>query len=306
MFSRLGTVCALLLALLVLALALPGCDFSEEEQTFPPPPPRGAPGPFRVDQTPAWSPDGRYIAYHHDAGWTEDSTDVSGLYILDLETDATRLVVEGSAWSPDWRPDGARIAFTTGNVYTVRPDGSDLQQVTGFGASFFPRWSPDGRTLTFSRSGTQEEVGIWFGHLADSTFTKFGFGAAPADWSPGGDRVVYDKTQIFVADTSRVDSTQLTSNDAVDNRYQAWSPDGQWIAWSPLDETGFELWVMRADGTEQQKLADGGSFPAWGPDSERIVFAKPAQGSDLTALWTIRRDGTDLQQVTDPSRNPLN
>jgi Tol biopolymer transport system component len=63
---------------------------------------------------------------------------------------------------------------------------------------------------------------------------------------------------------------------------------------------------MRADGTDKRKLADGGSFPAWSPNSERIVFSKPAQGSDLTALWTIHRDGTDLQQITDPSRNPLN
>jgi len=294
-----------LAGLIVLAVALAGCDFSEEEQTWPPPTP---PEVFPTDRTPAWSPGGDRIAYHHDAGGTEDTTDVSGLYVLNLETDATRLLVEGSARSPDWRPDGERIAFTTGNIYTIRPDGSDLQRVTGFGSSFDPRWSPDGRTITFGRSGTQEEVGIWFGYLADSTFTKFGFGATSADWSPGGDRVVYDKTQIFVADTSRVDSTQLTRNDAVDNRYPAWSANGDWITWSLLLEGQpfFELWLMRSDGTEQQRLVDRGREPAWGPQSEHIVFSRPAADSAYTALWTIRRDGSELKQITNPSRNPLN
>jgi len=47
------------------------------------------------------------------------------------------------------------------------------------------------------------------------------------------------------------------------------------------------------------------AFWAWGPGFDRLVFAKPAQGSNLTALWTIRRDGSDLRQITAPSRNPL-
>mgnify|MGYP006294563551 CR=1 FL=1 len=283
---------------ILLALALfGGCDSYEPDP----------PDVRRVDRFPAWSPSGDRITYLHAAGPTKDTTDVTGLYILDLETDSTWLVAEGLVTSPDWRPDGERIAFAAGDIFTIRPDGSDLRRASEFGSSFNPHWSPDGKTISFGRSGTTEEVGIWFGYLPDSTFTKFGFGATPADWSPRGHRIVYNfQDQLWTADTSRTDSTQLISNEFVNNRDPAWSPNGEWIAWAPITDDGSEIWVMRSDGTEQQKLIDRGREPAWGPNSERIVFSRPASDSDYTALWTIRRDGSDLRQITNPSRNPLN
>lgn len=260
----------------------------------------------RVDRFPAWSPDGTRIAYLHDAGPTEDTTDMTGLYVLDVDADSTWLVTEGLVTSPDWRPDGERIAFATGDIFTIRYNGADLRRETGFGSSFRPHWSPKGLTISFGRSGTTEEVGVWFVHLEDSTFTRFGW-VAYSDWSPDGDRIVYNyEDQLWTADTSRTDSTQLTDNDYVDNRNPAWSPDGEWITWAPITDDGSEIWVMRADGSQKQKLTDRGRDPAWGPNSERIVFAKPARDSNYTALWTIRRDGSDLRQLTDPSRNSVN
>lgn len=113
--------------------------------------------------------------------------------------------------------------------------------------------------------------------------------------------------QLWTADTSATDSVQVTDNDFVNNRYPAWSPNGEWITWSPINDDGnYELWIMRPDGTEQQRLVDRGREPAWGPNAERIVFSRPASDSDYTALWTIRRDGSDLRQITTPSRNPVN
>jgi TolB protein len=284
-----------LFAVLLALVLWGGCD-----TTIAPP---AQPDVQRVDRFPAWSPDGSRIAYLHDAGPTPDTTDVTGLYVLDLEADSTWLAVEGLAASPDWRPDGERIAFAAGDIFTIRSDGSDLQRVTTFGSSFHPRWSPDAKTLTFGRSGTTEVVGVWFAHLPDSTFSRFGWIASPADWAAHGKRIVYqDEDQIWTADTTWVDATQLTNNNLIANPYPAWSPDGDWIVWAPDSE----IWVMRSDGSEQQKLVDRGREPAWSPNSERIVFSRPAQERDLTALWTIRRDGSELRQITTPSRNPLN
>jgi Tol biopolymer transport system component len=310
MSSRFGTIYFLLPTLLVLAVLSSGCD-TNENQTMPPP--NGAPPPHPVDQTPAWSPSGDRIAYHHNALWTPDSVDdVSGLYMLNLETDSTRLLMEGSARSPDWRPDGKRIAFTTGNIYTIRPDGSNLQQVTDHGSAFFPSWSPDGTRLAYDAT-TLPQPGIWLVDPDGSTRKNLGLGRYP-DWSVHGKRLVYEGSpgtsesgpQLWTSDTSATDSTQLSDNAFENNRYPKWSRDGEWIAWSPITENGYEIWIMRSDGSEKQKLADRGRDPAWGPNSERLVFAKPGRESDLTALWTIQRDGSDLRQITTPSRNPLN
>jgi len=302
--SRFDVTDSLRPTLLALVLLAGGCGLIDSEKQ------RDRTGRdrelFPTDQTPAWSPSGDRIAYHHDARRTDDTTDVRGLYVLNLETDSTRLVAEGSARSPDWRPDGKRIAFKTGDVYTIRPDGSGLKRVTEFGTSSGPRWSPDGRTITFGRSGSTEEVGVWFAHLSDSTFTRFGWVASPADWSPEGERIAYqNEDELWIADTSRTDSTQLTDNGYAANRHPAWSPNGEWVAWTPLPPgDGQELRVMRSDGSGKQKLTDGGRDPSWGPNSKRIVFSKRARNSDLTALWMIRRDGSDLRQLTAPSRNP--
>jgi len=300
---------SLLPILLALTLAS-GCDSAG---------PPDQPDVQRVDRFPAWSPSGDRIAYLHDAGPTEDTTDVTGLYVRDLTADSTWLAVEGLVTSPDWRPDGKRIAFAAGDIYTVRPDGSDPKQITDFGDSFFPTWSPNGSRLAFDTSYRDENGAhvVWLvdpdgSNLKD--ISKHGVGEwRDPDWAPSGREIVHLRflddvfgEEVFVMDSTGADTTRLTNNERNDRR-PAWSPDGQWITWIPITENGsHELWIMRADGTEQQKLVNRGHEPAWGPNSERIVFSRPASDSDYTALWTIRRDGSDLRQITTPSRNPLN
>jgi TolB protein len=67
---------------------------------------------------------------------------------------------------PAWSPRGDRIAFTsvrTGDVevYTIRPDGSGLRQLThDLSNNGHPTWSPDGRSIFFtsSRTGWKDEL----------------------------------------------------------------------------------------------------------------------------------------------------
>ena len=113
---------------------------------------------------PSWSPDSQ-IVYHkvmHDDALDKVvdtnifivNADGSGLHELALP--------DGTPWGDaDWSPDGSRIVFGSypiragfagGNaeVYSVRPDGTDLQQLTHLGVgSGAPSWTPDGAHIFY-------------------------------------------------------------------------------------------------------------------------------------------------------------
>ncbi len=101
--------------------------------------------------SPAWSPDGSYIAFSLiDASGQRDiasiCADGSGFHKLTSDAVDDR--------TPTVSPDGAWIAFCrtaggTPNLFRIRPDGSDLTQMTDVaGGVFNPSFSPDGKTVT--------------------------------------------------------------------------------------------------------------------------------------------------------------
>jgi TolB protein len=117
---------------------------------------------------PSWSPDGKELAFMGAIGGNYE------LFVLDLGTLSVRQLTDSpghDGW-PAWSPDGSTIAFTSVrddcsfaaaaadcwrsgdigehfDIWTIHPDGSDLQRVTSeFGQ--FVAWSPDGRYLLIS------------------------------------------------------------------------------------------------------------------------------------------------------------
>ncbi len=122
------------------------------------------PAASQVSLAPAWSPDGRLLAY----------ADEQGLRIQDEEGAVSYLIThDGRDTGPAWSPDGRRIAFTRRQhdhweVYAIDVDGGNLTRLTNtptrsggaVGNSAAPAWSPDGQYLAFltDRGGPWE---IW-------------------------------------------------------------------------------------------------------------------------------------------------
>jgi TolB protein len=107
---------------------------------------------------PSYAPDGKSIVYRV-LGKEQ------GLRILSLQDRKIRVLTNGWDNFPAWSRHGDRIAFTRFEnnffeIYSVRPDGSGLQQLThSRGTDSHPVWSPDGQWLAFvsGRHGFKDE-----------------------------------------------------------------------------------------------------------------------------------------------------
>jgi sugar lactone lactonase YvrE len=108
------------------------------------------------DEAPAWSPDGRHIAFRRFC-----SEQDLGIYSIDADgTGLSRLAstrVRDSG--PSWSPDGTGIAFgNAGQIYVMDAGGTNPNRLTADGENFFPVWSPDGTKIAFTsdRDGNRE------------------------------------------------------------------------------------------------------------------------------------------------------
>ena len=135
-----------------------------------------------VDGRPTWSPDGTKLAFERQViGPLRNGSCQATIYVVDADgADLVQLVPERMvALSPSWSPDGTRIAFHTAtpqpgypsdegavkaDIYTIRPDGHDLQQLTDDGTSVMAHWTADGRIVyrhLRSLAGPSETAETW-------------------------------------------------------------------------------------------------------------------------------------------------
>jgi Tol biopolymer transport system component len=267
---------------------------------------------------PVWSPDGKYIAAHHEPGTTNRSKEI---WLFPLSPDASsagepmRIALPRESWNmlAGWTPDGELGVFIQSElreaIYTVPASGGKAVQVMPEGQlPLYPRWSPDGERIYFrgvtvqyvpAAGGEPVEVPVQAERWLVSRVPGGGFNV-----SPDGDRIVVSAYQKPLDPKEGVDvwtipldgglATRLTS-DASREGYPCWSPDGQWIAFTDRheqsqDESFRAIFLVPAEGGEPRQLSvesdrvSPGAI-AFSPDGERIAFFSGA------AIKTIRLDG---------------
>jgi dipeptidyl aminopeptidase/acylaminoacyl peptidase len=114
------------------------------------------------DGDPAWSPDGRSIAFSSNRSKDPDDNDNADIWIIDVQSGATRRLTtdEGSDENPEWSPDGQSLAYVhepadppiyaTPRVQVIGAHGGAPRDVTGRldrHVSGSPRWAPDGKSI---------------------------------------------------------------------------------------------------------------------------------------------------------------
>ena len=151
--------------------------------------------PSRRYAGPAWSPDGERIAFS-----VFDRADGSGIYVMSADGgEATRLTHQADH-GPAWSPDASRVLFVRAagpepGLYVMRSDGTELVRLTGGRDDRAPDWAPDGKVIVYSH----REAGGWRVYLIAAD------GSNPRPLFPNAEQLGTDP---------------------------AWSPDGQWIAFS--------------------------------------------------------------------------
>ena len=160
----------------------------------------------------------------------------------------------------------------------------------------------------------------WFVHVMNNDGSdrlrlvegQSGFLSAPS-WSPDGSKLAFvsdmvGNVDIWVVDLDGSNLTSLTQDEARDHS-PAWSPDGAWIAFASLrDSLYWELYVMRPDGSDVQRLTwweDASDLsPSWSPDGTRMAFASKRDGN--WEIYTMDRDGGNLARLTNDPADDTN
>jgi Tol biopolymer transport system component len=250
----------------------------------------------------SYSPSRRQLAY---VPYYADGFRSNRLWIADVDSPADRLVYEAPAWITDvaWSPDGGTIAFVSGGIWLIAPDGTNLRRVGEPGA--FTAWSPDSSQIAYMvLTG-----GHWFIRilsLASGSTRDLVYGQN-FRWAPDGARISYEKVgggpcKIQI----RIVTLQNGTERAVAcGSLPTWSPDGKRIALVRYDDHTTSLWTVPSRGGRPRRLATarggGAEAAVWSPDSRWIAFR---QGTRYCAsqLAVVRLDGSRPRRLASHTR----
>ncbi len=225
--------------------------------------------------TPAWSPDGRLIAF------SSRRTGRSKIYVMNADGTGTKQLTFGAAddTDPTWSPDGKRIAFVRGrrsHLAIMDADGKGARRIGRDPAVVIePAWSPDGRWIVYVRELPSTPVReLELVHPDGTGRRQLTYLAASVDgpaWSPDSKRIVFasdEHGQRFQLYSIGVDGKGLRRvSTAPENEFDpAWSPSGRTLAFA----RGGAI-VTQTGGAEAELTSpkDNDSSPIWNPRPPR-------------------------------------
>ena len=242
-------------------------------------------------------------------------------YLAGVEGSDRRLVAE-QMHQPALRPDGQWLAVNGErpqymNLSVVRPDGSDLREISGYIEDSNPAWSPDGQALVLGSTrhpdrqsrvyiidqvpydGTQAE-----GRLLRSDLYEV-LGRRPA-WTADG-RIVYNSCDhtvtpphcgLFLMSAEPGLQTPEPLTDHASDTAPA--IHGTSVAFMSNRDGNWEIYVLDLGAPAPQRLTrntanDG--LPVWSPDGRTLAFVSDQGG--VWAVWAMNADGSQRRKLFD-------
>lgn len=230
------------------------------------------------DTCPAVSPDGNMIAF------LSDRDGVDNIYIMTIQgEDIVRLTdSETNITHPSWSRDGTKLAYVVDyneytEIWSIGAEGTNPTKITdGSYRDERPEYSLNDEEILFmsNRNGrykiflmtadgfNQREIEV-IG--VDDSNSHFVF----PQWHPEGERIIYSlnnltnlKASIHIVDLDGTNDIALTEADGR-NENPSWSADSQWIVFQSERDGNFEIYKMKSDGSEIQRLTNNSAWDGW-------------------------------------------
>lgn len=245
-----------------------------------------------------------------DGGYVVEPDSV-GIWATDVQTAATRLILNQAITSIDLSADGSMIAFGAGaQVFRASLSGDSLlmgtvSQLTTMGRNFFPAWSASGLEIAFDNTdcdvpSAPDACGVLVMNNDGSNVRLVARGRTP-DWNPQDTEIAYIGVggDLYSIPYPGPGTATLILAIANDISYPRYSCDGSTIAFVVFRDGTERIWLVDSDGGNPRELV-AGSWPAWSPGDEAIAFARPSPSDprDNGTLWAINLSDFSVSRLT--------
>jgi Tol biopolymer transport system component len=274
---------------------------------------------YNIPQDGAWflkvTPDGRKIYTSNLEG--------KSVCVIDRATASTQTIaLEAAALGIDVTPDGKELWVCSSALQVIDTATDKIiatMPVGGSGASRL-KLTADGKRVLVSISGAKQLALFDVKtrrRLATIELTKDpkvitisgdgkqAFLSNPEDNTVTVVDLIVHKQVATIAVAKKPDGVawaKAPSPVPFNNEHPAWSPDGKRIVFASNRDGNNEIYVMNADGANQQRLTQApgrDAHPAWSPDGKKIAFQSPREGDGRdTNLYVMNADGSNQTKIT--------